>query len=280
MNGRIVRGVGGLYYVSYNGAIYECQPRGIFRLRNIKPLVGDLVDIEILDETERKGYIRDVLPRKCELLRPAAANVDRVVVTTAFTKPQPDTVYMDKLLMTAENLGIVPIICFTKSDLTDERDLPNVYRDVGYDVFSVSVVSGDLDGLYDELKGKLSVLAGQSGVGKSSLVNYLSSLYGIDGGYQMETGELSKKISRGKQTTRHAQLIGLADDTFIIDTPGFAVYEVDDDVYYREFEEYIGKCRFNDCKHMNEPDCAVKEQVGKKIQALRYGNYIKMMQGI
>lgn len=279
MQGKIVKGIAGFYYVHVpDKGIYECKAKGIFRKENQKPLVGDDVEIQILDEDEAKGNIEKLLPRKSELIRPAVANIDQAVVIFAIVKPQPNFNLLDRFLIMMEQQGIPCIICFNKADIDEKQDGDSyeaIYRSCGYETIQVSAKNGQgLERLKAMLVGKTTTVAGPSGVGKSSIINELQS------GIRMETGAISTKIERGKHTTRHSELIAMEENTYILDTPGFSslgLFDMEKEdltKYYREFMNHEKYCKFAGCAHMNEPVCGVKEAVGDgEIAALRYENY-------
>ncbi|MBQ8031357.1 MAG: ribosome small subunit-dependent GTPase A [Butyrivibrio sp.] len=285
MLGRIVKGIAGFYYVEVKGPlVYECKAKGIFRKDGIKPIVGDNVEIEIIDEDQRQGNLVKILPRTNTLIRPPVANVDQAVILFAIVKPNPNYNLLDKFLITMRQASLPVIICFNKQDIAtgeEQQELFDAYEKCGYKVLFISVKEErGLDALKALLKGKTSTLAGPSGVGKSSLLNKLVP------DASMQTGELSKKIDRGKNTTRHSELFlvkELTDDegeTFIIDTPGFTSLELRDVNtdslmnYYPEFVEYEPECRFGGCSHIAEPDCGVKNAVKEgKVSKVRYDNY-------
>jgi ribosome biogenesis GTPase len=285
MKGRIIKGIAGFYYVEgLSQKIYECKAKGIFRKAGIKPIVGDDVEIEIIDEKAGLGNLVDVLPRKNCLYRPPVANVDQAVILFAIVKPDPNYNLLDRYLIMMRQMNLPVIICFNKQDIATKEEaaeLFEAYEKCGYRVLFISVrEEKGLDELKALLKGKTSTLAGPSGVGKSSLLNKLVP----DAG--METSELSRKIDRGRNTTRHSELFlvkELSDDkeeTFIIDTPGFTSLELRDVTaenlmnYYPEFVEYEPGCRFGGCSHIAEPDCGVKRAVKEgDISGVRYDNY-------
>lgn len=278
MQGKIIKGIAGFYYIETEQGLYECKAKGAFRNQKKKPLVGDNVDISIQDEENKKGNIQDILPRKNQLIRPAVANVDQAVVIFAAASPAPNLNLLDRFLISMEQYNVETIICFNKSDLVmeEEKDnLKNIYEPCGYQVAFTSVKSDyGLDVIIDLLKGKTTVLAGPSGVGKSSMINYLKP------DANMETGQLSQKIERGKHTTRHSELFKLEKDSYIMDTPGFTSLYLDDlekeelAYYFPEFEKYYKACRFQGCMHLKEPDCKVKEAVEDSyISTSRYENY-------
>jgi len=279
MQGKIIKGIAGFYYVHTTIGLVECKAKGIFRKEQIKPLVGDKVVIEITDEENLKGNITEILPRKNTLIRPASANIDQALVIFAIVKPDPNYNLLDRFLITMEQQNLPAIICFNKKDIATQQEreeLQRAYGGCGYDVL---FVSGKLEeGLYeitDRLKGKTTVVAGPSGVGKSTIIN---ALYPEA---RMETGEISKKIERGKHTTRHAQLFALGDDTFIMDTPGFTSLNLGEmekeelQGFYPEFEAHEKNCKFGGCAHINEPVCGVKDALSEGlISKVRYDNYV------
>ena len=279
MQGKIVKGVAGFYYVHVpDKGIYECKAKGIFRKENQKPLVGDDVEIQILNEEEAKGNIEKLLPRKSELIRPAVANIDQALVIFAIVKPQPNFNLLDRFLIMMEQQGIPCIICFNKADIDEQQDgdsYEEIYRSCGYETIQVSAKNGQgLDALKEKLVGKTTTVAGPSGVGKSSIINELQS------SIRMETGAISTKIERGKHTTRHSELIAMEENTYILDTPGFSslgLFDMEKEdltKYYREFVNHEKYCKFAGCAHMNEPVCGVKEAVADgEIAKLRYENY-------
>ncbi len=281
MKGKIIKGIAGFYYVHIeSGGIYECKAKGIFRNRKIKPLVGDNVEIEIIDQCSKKGNITDILPRKNELIRPAAANIDQSLIIFAVTNPEPNYNLLDRFLVMMDYQNVPTIICFNKLDLADERisqrieKLAVVYRQCGCEVVFASTYNNyGVDKLKRLIEDKTTILAGPSGVGKSSLTNLLMPEA------NMETGDVSR-IGRGKHTTRHSEIFNLYGSTYVCDTPGFtslALPEIEKEelrFYFPEFREYEGKCRFNGCVHINEPECAVKKAVDEeKISDIRYKSY-------
>ena len=282
MQGKIIKGIGGFYYihVEHHG-VYECKAKGVFRNRKIKPLVGDNVDIDILNEADKKGNIREILPRMNELIRPAVANIDQALVFFAAAEPDPNLGLLDRFLLQMEHKGVPTIIGFNKCDLIDEskkRELEEIYKASGYSTVFVSVKDEtDLEGLRQLLDGKTTVLAGPSGVGKSSLMNWLLPEA------EMETGAVSEKIKRGRHTTRHSELFHLGEGTYLFDTPGFSSLYLNDFTdetlknYFPEFLDYEETCRFIGCNHVNEPDCGVKTALEEgKISSVRYEHYVQM----
>ena len=279
IQGKIVKGIAGFYYVHVvESGVYECKAKGIFRKDGIKPLVGDNVEIEILDEKDMEGNITEILPRKNELIRPAVANIDQALVVFAAAKPKPHFQLLDRFLVMMESKEIPAILCFNKSDIVDDAEiasLKEIYENCGYPLlFTSAKEETNIYELKELLRGKTTAIAGPSGVGKSSLINQLQS------GVKMETGSISRKIERGKHTTRHSELIVLEEGSYIMDTPGFSSLYVGDmekeelKYCFPEFSAYEGKCRFNGCSHTHEPGCAVREAVEEgKIHRMRYEDY-------
>lgn len=274
IEGRIIKGVGGLYTVVADDGTYNCNVRGVFRKRNFTPAVGDCVYVQLIDAEKRTGTITRFKPRRTELVRPRVANVDQAIIAFA-THPAINVDMLDRFLLLAEERALEILICINKIDLTGGYEpMIRRYSAAGYRVLAVSAETGEgIDGLRRELDRRVSVFAGPSGVGKSSLVNILLSAD------RMETGELSHKIGRGKHTTRHAELIELYPGTYVVDTPGFTSLSLEHvapeglDRLFREFLP-LGQCRFNDCRHISEPDCAVKARVGDTIAPERYERYV------
>lgn len=280
MTGKIIKGIGGFYYVvCENGVTYECKAKGVFRNRKIKPLVGDNVEIEILDAEKNLGNIENILPRFNWLNRPAVANVDQTVIIFAVSAPAPNFNLLDRFLINMEQHEVPTIICFNKIDLEGFRqseDICRSYTKSGYEVLFISAESGyGINTLEAVIKGKTTVFAGPSGVGKSSTLNSLFPDANV------QTGGLSEKIQRGKHTTRHSELMFVDDDTYIMDTPGFSslytegIEAEDLKLYFPEIAAYTGTCKFNMCNHISEPGCLVKEAVGDgRISKMRYDDYV------
>ncbi len=282
MQGKIVKGIAGFYYVhTAEAGVYECKAKGLFRLQNKKPLVGDDVEISIIDEAEKKGNVEQLLPRKNELVRPAAANIDMALVIFAAASPQPNLNLLDRFLVLMQMQQVPVTICFNKVDLIElkvRQRLADIYERCGRPVLFASAEKEEgIDVLKEALHNKTSAVAGPSGVGKSSLVNLLQT------DVFMETGEISSKIERGRQTTRHTQLIHMEGNTYIMDTPGFSslflpeMEKEDLQQYYPEFAAHEPECRFQGCSHISEPECGVKRALeAGEIHPVRYENYCQM----
>ena len=281
--GKIIRGVGGFYYVvTHDATIYECKPKGIFRKEDIRPLVGDDVRLSILDDDNKLGNIDEILPRKNELTRPAVANVDQAMVVFSLKSPKPNRGLLDRFVLMMEREDVPTYVVLTKTDLVSEEVVENfvrAYEPCTSGVLPVSNLNGSgIRAVRQVMRDKTTVLAGPSGVGKSSLVNHICPEV------SMEVGSVSKKTQRGKHTTRHSELFYIEEGTFLFDTPGFSALGLPDflpeelSAYIPEFEPYLGKCRFPTCTHVHEPDCAVREAVGVSIDEERYESYRQMFE--
>lgn len=284
MQGKIVKGIGGFYYVHTAGEdggqprIFECRAKGIFRKDNRKPLVGDDVEMDVLDEEQCLGNIRELLPRRSELIRPAVANVDQALVIFSIVSPRPSFNLLDRFLIMMGQQGIPCVICFNKQDIDSEGDgirYREIYSSCGYETLTVSARERyGIEELKGHLSGKTTTVAGPSGVGKSTIVNCLQM------GTHMETGEISEKIQRGKHTTRHTELIAAWEGTYILDTPGFSslgLFCLEKEElagFYPEFAAHEKFCRFGGCSHIAEPECGIRNAVERKaVSRLRYNNY-------
>ena len=279
MTGKIIKGISGFYYVYVEGAgLYECKAKGAFRKQKIKPLVGDNVEIAVIDEANKLGNVEKILPRKNELIRPAVSNIDMALVIFASAKPDPNFNLLDRFLCMMEYQKVPVTICFNKIDLVDQEKLKEysgIYEPAGYNViFTCTKTKEGLGSIRSLLEGKTTTVAGPSGVGKSSIINCLQS------DITMETGTISEKIERGKHTTRHSEIIPVSHDTYIMDTPGFSSMDVPgfekENLWtcYPEFVRHEPYCRFIGCSHINEPDCGVKAAVEDgEISPVRYENY-------
>ena len=285
IEGRIIKGIGGFYYIETEKGLYECRARGIFRKNKITPLVGDFVKISVVDEDNKKGVVEEIQERKTELVRPPIANVNKALIVFAVKNPTPHLSLLDRFIVLAERENLEIVIILTKIDLDDDNTfekIKNIYEPCGYKVIGVSNLENkNIDKVKEELKDNTVVFAGPSGVGKSSLLNQ------IDSNFQLKTGDVSDKIKRGKHTTRHAELFELKFGGMVADTPGFSSLTLDDieDIdlkdYFIEFEDY-DDCKFGSrCIHQNEPNCAVKEAVENgEIPKERYESYIQLLNEI
>ncbi|WP_289682968.1 ribosome small subunit-dependent GTPase A [Romboutsia ilealis] len=286
INGKIIKGIGGFYYVDTENGLYECRARGIFRKNKITPLVGDRVSINVVDEENKKGVVEEIEERDTELVRPPIANVDKALIVFAIKNPSPNLSLLDRFIVLAEKENLEIVIVFTKVDLDTDGELLDELKDIyeasGYKVIPVSnKLKLNIDKIKEELKGNTVVFAGPSGVGKSSLLNE------VDKNFELKIGEVSDKIKRGKHTTRHAELLKLECGGMVADTPGFSSLILDDideselKEYFIEFDKY-DECRFGSrCIHENEPSCAVKEAVeNREISKKRYESYIQLLNEI
>jgi len=278
-NGIITKGIGGFYYVEAAGTIYECKARGIFRKKKIIPFVGDHVNISL--EEDGKGSIEEILPRRNFLVRPPISNIDQLMIVVSSCDPAPSTLIIDKTIAAAEDKGIEPILIVSKSDLQGTEWLKDIYTKTGIPYYSISSVTGEgVDEIKNLLHGKITAFTGNSGVGKSSLLNC------IDVSLNLQTGEISQKLGRGRHTTRQVELIKLQDDAYVADTPGFSSIQIErydivnkDNLQYcfREFEPYLNRCKFASCSHTCEKGCAVIQAVEDgQISVSRHENYITM----
>lgn len=286
MQGKIIKGIAGSYFVHCeDNEIYECKAKGVFRKNKEKPLVGDNVEVEILSQTEHTGTVARIQKRKNQLIRPAVANVDRAMVIFAAASPDPSLSLLDRFLWMMEREGVETGIVFNKVDLLNQNGLDrlrDIYEPTGYPLLFTSTKTGEgLDEVRVFLRNNTTTVAGPSGVGKSSLINACQT------SVIMETGNLSRKLERGKHTTRHSELIFVEENTYIMDTPGFSslfVLEEEKELvkdYFREFGAYAEGCRFPDCVHMEEPDCGVKQAVAEgKIHKSRYESYRNMYEEV
>ncbi len=284
IEGIIIKGIGGFYYVKTEDRVVESRARGILREEGITPLVGDRVRIRISSE-DNSGYIEEILERKNELIRPPVANITQAIIVMSVKKPDLNTWLLDKFLMMAEHKGLSIVICFNKLDLSEKEinRLKGIYELAGYKVIITSTLLDiGIEELKEALKDNVTVFAGPSGVGKSSLLNRINE------DFNRETGVVSAKSKRGKHTTRSVELLELGDNSYVLDTPGFSSLDLsfiedasDVKQYFREIKEHGKNCRFLSCLHDKEPDCAVKMAVEKGIiDEDRYKNYLLLLNEI
>ena len=274
MQGIIFKGIGGFYYVKTADGIIECRARGIFRKENITPLVGDSVKIKL--SNEKTGIIWEILSRNNALIRPPVANVSQAAVVFSTENPRPNLTVIDKFIAVCEYNKLDILICINKIDLCGGEDYEKIYKDAGFDVITLSAAENkNIDILCEKLKDKITVFAGNSGVGKSSLLN------AVLGKEIFETGEVSEKVDRGRHTTRHSELLPLPFGGFIIDTPGFSSFDISQIPYselfrcFREFDGVTEQCRFLDCSHTVEKDCGILDALKNgKISKSRHNNYV------
>ncbi len=279
--GRIIKGIGGFYYVDTAEGVFECRARGVFRKEKMTPLVGDLVEI-LVDEASQTGAIEEIFPRKNVLLRPPVANVTQMAVVVATANPRPNLLLLDKLIASAEYADIRPIICWNKSDLESGEAYKKVYEDAGFDVLVLSAQTGQgVAKLQEKLQGEVTVFAGNSGVGKSSLLNQ------ILGEETFATGAVSNRVERGKHTTRHSEIVSIPNGGYIIDTPGFGSFDFsllepeDMAELFREFADYTGECRFRDCSHTVEQGCGVLKALHEgRIAPSRHESFCALIREI
>lgn len=282
MDAVIIKAVGGFYFVRAGDRVFRCSIRGKIRLKKSQAMVGDLVSVKLMGDDD--GVVEKILPRRNELVRPPIANVDQAVVIFATKQPDPSALLLDRFLVQVRAAEITPVICFNKFDLAEneEPELISHYDKTGYPVIRISAKTGKgIELLHNFLKDRINVLAGPSGVGKSSLLNTLQP------GLELQTGDISRKLRRGKHTTRHVELIPLEQGGLVADTPGFsnvnlpALNREELAGYYPEFNSYADQCRFNGCLHYREPVCAVKEAVRKgRVSMLRYQNYLNILEEV
>lgn len=279
LNGTIIKGIGGFYYVEAADEIYECKARGVFRKEKLSPLVGDKVTISINENAE--NTIDEIMPRKNALTRPPVVNIDNLIIVVSTVEPKPSTLVIDKLIAVAEHKNIEPIIVITKSDLFSAQEIYDIYTLAGFKTIIISNETKDgVDEVKAVLKDKISALTGNSGVGKTSLLNNLDETLAL------KTAQISKKLGRGRHTTRQAELYRVCDG-FVVDTPGFSSFEIDksdiilkDELAYcfRDFSDYIEKCKFYpSCTHTADKGCAVVEAVNEgKISKSRHNSYVQL----
>ena len=278
-----MKGIGGFYYVKAGDTVYECKARGVFRRNAITPLVGD--HVKLLIEENQSPVIAEILPRKNSLIRPPMANLDQLVLVAATCDPAPSTLVIDKIIAAAEDKGISPILVISKIDLEQAQWLRDIYEPIGFPVVLVSSATGEgVERVKELLRGKITAFTGNSGVGKSSLLNQ------IDRRFCLETGEISRKLGRGRHTTRQVELFPLEGGGYVADTPGFSAIQMEryDVVHkeqlpycFREFEPFLDQCRFPSCSHTCEKGCAVLEAVREgKISRSRHESYVALYQEV
>ena len=276
--GIILKGIGGFYYVETDEGVFECKAKGKFRSKKISPIAGDRVIVNVVNEKD--NTIDEIAPRKNALIRPPVANIDKLIIVVSSVKPKPNTLIIDKMTVLAEKNNIEPVIVITKTDLHYDEELAEIYRSAGYRVYTFSLEdSSNLQAIKDELKGCLSAFTGNSGVGKSTLINALN------GELKLETGEISDKLGRGKHTTRQAEIFHIGDG-LVIDTAGFSsidftaenlIFADDLQHYFKEFSERIGECRFTGCNHLGDKGCRICELVNEGvISKSRHESYASM----
>lgn len=278
LTGLIVKAISGFYYIEAADGVYECKARGVFRKRGVSPTVGDRAEITVFDD--HTAALEDILPRKNYIVRPPLANLDRLFIVASVSEPAPSTLMLDKITAVAIHKGIEPVMVFTKTDLADSSELIDIYRSAGIPAFSYSIKERQgADEIIALLKGKISAFTGNTGVGKSSLLNSLFP------GLEIATGEISRKLGRGRHTTRHSELYAVGGG-YVADTPGFGTVDIEryevvkkDDLAYcfPEFEAYLTDCRFTSCSHTCEKGCAVLEALKNgKIAPSRHASYVAM----
>ena len=285
MNGTIIKGIGGFYYVKCeDGEIYSCRARGRFRKDGQTPVVGDVATIDVTDSAKKEGYVKEILPRKNAFFRPPVSNIDMLLVTFSISEPEPVLELIDKLTVTAVAQNVSCAICINKAELNHEKavSMAEEYHLAGFPVVICSAVTGEgVDDLKKLLADKTTALAGNSGVGKSSLLNAMGE------SFSLKTGSVSDKIKRGKHTTRHTELFPLSFGGFVFDTPGFGSFEIEKmkaerlSSLFPEIDKHSHGCRFPGCSHITEPDCSVKEALSNgKIGQNRYKSYCTLFEAL
>ena len=277
--GILIKAISGFYYVNCDGNVYECKARGNFRKAGVSPVVGDIVEFCLSDE--KHGIVESINTRKNLLTRPLVANIDKLFIVSAYSTPAPDTFMIDRLTALAVYNNIEPIIIFNKSDMGSFDELYNIYTSAGFKTFVVSAKNNiGIDLLKSEIKNSVCAFSGNSGVGKSSILNALFN------DLQLKTGEVSEKLGRGRHTTRHTELFFVGEGAYVVDTPGFSTIDNNEDLYefklalpecFTDFDDYLGCCKFTSCTHTTEKGCAVIDAVNcGKIQKSRHESYVAL----
>lgn len=280
MTGILIKAISGFYYVNCDGNVYECKARGNFRKAGVSPVVGDTVKFTLTDDTH--GIVESICNRKNLFNRPLVANIDKLFIVSAYSTPAPDTLMIDRLTALAVYNNIEPIIVFNKSDMGSFNDLYEIYAKAGFKTYIVSAKDNiGIDQLKSEMQNSVCAFSGNSGVGKSSILNALFP------NLQLKTGEVSDKLGRGRHTTRHTELFFVGDEAYVVDTPGFSTVDTNEDLYdfklsladcFPDFSDYLGECRFTSCSHTIEKGCAVIEAVRDGIiQKSRHESYVALM---
>lgn len=276
---RIIKALSGFYYVQTPDSVIECRARGRFRKDGVTPLVGDLVQISV--EKNGKGTVEEILPRRNSFVRPAVANIDLLVVLASCAIPETEPFLIDRILAIAGRQNVPVLLCINKNDLCNGARLQRIYAHAGYDVLCISAQTGEgIEKLRARIEGKLVAFTGNSGVGKSSVLNALNPEL------QLAVGEVSEKLGRGRHTTRHIELYPFPNGTLVADTPGFSSFDTDRmeqimkeelDSAFPDFAPYLGKCQFRDCAHLKEPECAVRKALEDgEIEPTRYESYVRL----
>lgn len=279
-----MKGIGGFYYVRCGETIYECRARGVFRKKKITPLVGDFVRVEP-EEEPGKGTLTEILPRRNFLVRPPVANLDQLLIVASLQDPQPNLLMIDKTIAAAEYHKIEPVVILNKTDLEDGDAIEAIYRQAGFMCIQASARTGEgIETIREQLRGRVSVFTGNSGVGKSSLLNCIDERLGLS------TGEISQKLGRGRHTTRHVEIYELENGGLVADTPGFSTLDIERFQLirkeelpdcFREFAPFLGQCRFTSCAHTVEKGCAILQAVEEgKIARSRWESYVAMYQEV